>query len=318
MSWVFLSSVPQSGYSDLGLLLSSQHIAYVPTLQNPFEALAQLNRIDVDAIEEDLPDARYVEHDQVHILILESDLHKAQEQIHLWISENNFEPSHHEEELSLPELSLAPGAILLVPTLAYFILPYEAKELGLNHSYLVLEKGQWWRLWTALTLHADHKHLVSNLISGYFILNLLRTRFNTSTQWLSLLIFAGMANWAVDLTHGADLNYPHRSLGFSTFVFAALGMLAGIEAKALFRSADFHMKRLTPLTSAFFIVVMLGLGDNSDILAHFYGFLAGIIPGFILITRKTHYNLTVLKPSYLSGWGLGVSWLVFCWHLAFA
>ena len=39
------------------------------------------------------------------------------------------------------------------------------------------------------------------------------------------------------------------------------------------------MRRLTPLISAFFIAVMVGLGENADVKAHFYGFGIGALLG---------------------------------------
>lgn len=331
--WVWFTSVPQQEISHLGLLLSSQGIPFIPSQLAPEEFLPLVQDQDesYDQLNSEAPGGTLpMEFTQMHlegyvaIYLQEHHLQFARHQLNLWTRENQTEGQQKEwEHHAIPELSVAPLGILLVPTLFYILLPFAGaypilKEAGLNNAERVLAQGEWWRLWTALTMHANHKHLLSNLLSGYFVLNLLRTRFNSSWQWLSLLAFSGLANFLVVYTHGLEAWDNHRSLGFSTFVFAALGMLAAVETKQLIQDRKIQFKKLTPFTSSLFIVVMMGLGEGSDVLAHFYGFFMGMIPGLALPQRQDHYNeiQARFKPMDLAFWVLGVGWLLICWQLA--
>lgn len=312
-SWVWLTSVPESELSSLGLLLGSQSILFIPSTQAPEQFFN----------DESLSSLLHHE-GQIAFYIQYKDLNSARLQMSLWTQENQLKDIPEDEVIQpIPELSVSPLSILAIPALFYILLPLLGdypllKESGLNNAQKVLLEGEWWRLWTALTLHADHKHLLSNLISGYFVLNLLRTRFATSKQWLSLLIMSGVANYFVVFTHGADAMMNHRSLGFSTFVFAALGMLAAAETKNLYLQKSLQFKKLTPFTSSFFIVVMMGLGEGSDILAHFYGFFFGLIPGIFLRLRQDSFNEPTrpLKPLDLTLWTMGLGLILCSWALA--
>ena len=52
------------------------------------------------------------------------------------------------------------------------------RELGKSQAALVLE-GQWWRLITALTLHADLPHVLGNTLFGGFFLLTFAAGFDT-------------------------------------------------------------------------------------------------------------------------------------------
>src|SRR5574344_486194 len=138
-------------------------------------------------------------------------------------------------------------------------------------------RGDWWRVFTALTLHGDALHLTSNLVAGFLILNLLALRIPLSRIALPLVAASGLANYGVPLTMRTDF----RSLGFSRFVFAALGALSTIEFRLMPRSTHGLLRRFAPLFGAASLAVFLGLGEHADILAHFYGFLAGLLCGFV-------------------------------------
>ena len=210
------------------------------------------------------------------------------------------------------DLLVSPLLYLAVPTAAYFIVglsPWSNwwYSRGSADARLILE-GQWWRCITAATLHADEVHFLSNLVSGYFILNLLNHRLGMGSIMILSTLGAGITNYLVALASGAR----HVSIGYSSVVFCALGMLAAVETLNLQKRRDpaavggqgataagwgpgsgqrpagagtwfGGLRRLTPLISAFFVAVMVGLGENADVKAHFYGF--GIGAGMGLLSR---------------------------------
>jgi rhomboid protease GluP len=212
----------------------------------------------------------------------ETDAPVAMELIELYRAENRGFQDAPPEQRDL-DLLLSPLLFLAVPVACYFLVGLSPwanwwYSRGSADARLILE-GQWWRCLTAATLHADEVHFLSNLVSGYFILNLLHHRMKAGTVMLLASLGAAATNALVALASGPR----HVSIGFSSVVFCALGMLAAVETLNLPRRGDKSLRRLTPLISAFFVAVMVGLGENADVKAHFYGF--GIGAGLGLLSR---------------------------------
>jgi rhomboid protease GluP len=177
------------------------------------------------------------------------------------------------------ELFLAPLIFLAVPVVSYFgveAMPWATwwHSRGRADAGAILS-GEWWRCLTATTLHADDLHFLSNLVSGYFILNLLNHRLGMGTIMILASLGGALANLLVAVTTGPG----HLSIGFSSVVFCALGLLASVETLYLPRRTERSLRRLTPLISAFFVAVLVGLGENADVKAHFFGFGIGAVLG---------------------------------------
>src|SRR5690606_15365544 len=89
---------------------------------------------------------------------------------------------------------------------------------GALDARALFERGEWWRPLTALFLHADAAHLLSNLMSGGFVLSAVLTTMGRWRGWLLLAVAAVTGNLAAAALHGTG---EYRSLGASTGVFAA-------------------------------------------------------------------------------------------------
>ena len=243
------------------------------------------------------------------IKVEEDHLYAAVKQIELYERENTFK----NEIAALPplRLSLQPLWILLVPTIISVLSAevYTLRIHGINKASAVLQ-GDWFRTITAQTLHANSHHLASNLISGYFILSLLSGRINLSRLATPILITAAVANFGVAWTWKTNFN----SLGFSTFVFAALSVMASIERRLLAPNTIGKFKRFEAFFSSLFIAIMMGLGENSDILAHFYGLFLGMFTGLALPRPWVKTG----EWRMLDGLGVGSFVLIIAlsWHLA--
>ena len=87
----------------------------------------------------------------------------------------------------------------------------------------LIRDGQWWRLVTALTLHSSVKHLVGNLVFGALFGLFAGRLLGSGIAWFSILTTAVFGN----LLNTLLLDSAHRSIGASTAVFAALGLVAG-------------------------------------------------------------------------------------------
>jgi rhomboid protease GluP len=150
-------------------------------------------------------------------------------------------------------------------------------EWGAMDAQAFFNQGEWWRPFSALWLHADAGHLVSNLVSGYFVLRGWFALSALGRGWLALLGASVLANVLVAATHFPD---AHRSLGASTLVFAGLGLLTG-RALRFPRLAGRWRPLLVPFAAG---LTMLGLfgagGENIDVLAHVAGFGVGTLVGW--------------------------------------
>lgn len=149
--------------------------------------------------------------------------------------------------------------------------------------------GQLWRAATALTLHADPAHVASNAVIGGAFLILLARRVGSGTAWL-LAVLAGILGNLFNAGVHAVLGGPgHLSVGFSTAVFGAAGVLAGLKAAS--GEGDFQAGMraaapgsaiqgrgwLLPVAAGLALVASLGTaGENTDIGAHVFGLVAGL------------------------------------------
>ena len=185
-----------------------------------------------------------------------------------------------EENPPIPlSFSLQPLWVLLAPTLVTLLQFTDRINLhseGVSDATKVL-KGEWWRSLTAQTLHGDARHLASNLLCGYIVMNMITFRIPLLRLAPFIAVAAAIANLCVSATVQTDF----RSLGFSSFVFAAIGCLAVIEFRLMPKESHGMLRRFAPLCGAASLAVFLGLGENADILGHAYGFVAGLFCGFI-------------------------------------
>ena len=136
--------------------------------------------------------------------------------------------------------------------------------------------GEWWRLVTALTLHRDVVHLLSNLaIGGVFVLLLCR-ELGSGLAW-TLLLAAGTVG---NLLNALLQSEKHISVGASTAVFGAVGILAALSLVRYRR--NLRKRWMLPVAAAMALLALLGTeGKQTDLGAHLFGFLAGIALGLL-------------------------------------
>ena len=157
----------------------------------------------------------------------------------------------------------------------------EITHTGLLDAHQVFDHGEWWRIATALWLHADIGHLLSNAGSGFLVFSALVATFGLSRAWTLLAVSSLAGNFAAVAFHyGQD----YRSLGASTAIFAGLGLLTGRAVRVMSRSGHPHRWRaiLVPLCAGLAVLGLFGAGGvNIDVLAHATGFVSGLTLGFI-------------------------------------
>lgn len=144
----------------------------------------------------------------------------------------------------------------------------------------LIRNGEIWRLFTALTLHSGVKHMLSNLVFGVFFGIFAGRLLGSGVAWLAIVLAAATGNALNTLL----LDSAHRSIGASTAVFAALGVVAGYVWQAKLMSQDRWSNRYGPIVGGLALLMYTGTGgENTDIGAHFFGFVCGFGAGLILV-----------------------------------
>lgn len=143
-----------------------------------------------------------------------------------------------------------------------------------------VERGEWWRPFTALFLHADLPHLAGNLVAGAVFAGLVSRTIGPVLGWAMILGCGTLGNAIV-----SRLAYPQPfdSLGASSAVFAALGILCGTGVAEVFheRVGLPWMRIFAPVLAGLVILGWLGGNNdgNTDVLGHVFGFGSGLIAG---------------------------------------
>lgn len=138
--------------------------------------------------------------------------------------------------------------------------------------------GESWRAVTALTLHADFAHALGNALAGALFLSAVFRSFGFGLGGALVLAAGALGNVANALMQGP----PHSTIGASTAVFGALGLLVG-HALVSRRAARRGRPAWLPIGAALALLAMLGTeGERVDLWAHGFGLATGVALGAIV------------------------------------
>lgn len=152
------------------------------------------------------------------------------------------------------------------------------REAGLMDGEAV-SRGEWWRLFTAIYLHADAGHIAMNAVLGFVLLGFAMGRFGTGIGLLAAYLTGAGGNAFAWLILGTS----HRSLGASGMVMGSLGLLAAQSVPLLRRNPAAWKYVLSGTLAGIMLFVLFGLSPDTDVLAHLGGFLSGVILGSLLL-----------------------------------
>ncbi len=155
-------------------------------------------------------------------------------------------------------------------------------EHGRADAHLLFSEP--WRMVTALTLHGDSQHVLGNVISGTIFGTAVSRRIGPGGALLAVASAGALGNAANALAH---YRVGHLSIGASTAVFAAIGLLAGFQTLVLFAGRKEPKRRkfglitlAGPLAGGLALLGSLGSGgETTDLGAHGFGFLMGVLTG---------------------------------------
>ena len=131
------------------------------------------------------------------------------------------------------------------------------------------------------------RHLVGNILFGTLFGLFAGRLLGSGLAWFAIVVSGAMGNVLNTLL----LESSHRSIGASTAVFAALGLVAGYVWRAKLMSQERWPYRVGPVVGGLALLMYTGTGDaNTDVGAHLMGFLCGFASGMLL-------TLSALRPS---------------------
>lgn len=182
-----------------------------------------------------------------------------------------------------------------------------------------VQAGEWWRAWTALTLHLDGQHLAANLLVGLWFGLLAGRQQGPGHAWFLVLNGAAGAN-LIEALLAAPM---HDAVGASTAVFTALGLLSAYSWSTQARWTSRWVSRWAPLVCGVVLLGWLGSGGGDDaarsavqvdVTAHALGFAAGIVAG-LLVARARAQRLLGRIPQWISGL-VALAEIAAAWRLA--
>jgi len=173
------------------------------------------------------------------------------------------------------------GSILWVAAMAAVYYFCEVRfprleELGIIDSRAV-RAGEWWRIFTAISLHENLPHLMANVTSGFLLLGLAMARYGAGVALLSAYLAGAAGNLA-----GLFLYPDHQGLGASGMVMGALGLLATQSLGWWRRRRQMADVLWRAGASAVLVLVLIGFSPGTDLVAHIGGFVVGAIFGGLL------------------------------------
>lgn len=147
--------------------------------------------------------------------------------------------------------------------------------------------GEWWRCVTALGLHADIVHVAGNMAFGAFFVFGVCQVFGSGFGLWSVLCSGVFAN-ALECVIQDE---AHRSLGASTAVFAALGILAALRLPERATTRRARMRKWAPVVAGLCLLGLLGDGgENTDRLGHLLGMIVGVATGLVFSARARRWR----------------------------
>jgi rhomboid protease GluP len=184
-------------------------------------------------------------------------------------------------------------------------------------------RHEWWRAATALTLHADQMHLLSNLLSGTVAGIAASRMVGPGIAWAAGTLAAILAN-GLEMAISPS---THLAIGASTLVFALLGLITGLAWADKIKDRERTWHRWAPVFAGLFLLALFGGGGGDpasgvapahvDVLGHLLGFISGTGVGWRLAKSRFASIRSATKQAAVgiaTAMLIGVAWLLALGH----
>ena len=221
------------------------------------------------------------------ILVAGDQADQAGQEIAAYISENPILVDQNPYSSSFAPIFRAQSFVIIIALCLVYLRsgPWQETSTwfiaGAGDAEAIITDHQYYRLITALSLHADGLHLLSNCVLGGFLLHFFFHLLGNGIGLTVILFAATLANLINVLAHGTN----HHFVGFSTAVFALIGILSALNFRR--HTAFGRIRIFMPLMVGAAMLAMVGSsGQQTDLGAHFFGLLTGIACGYLVGTNK--------------------------------
>jgi rhomboid protease GluP len=231
--------------------------------------------------------------------------HRVQERegtLHLWVTARDRHraevalAAHDRERLAeVPRIPPAPdqgwsaAGLGVIITLVAFYVVAGGRDTGSYGPWFRagaadaarIVGGELYRAVTALTLHADPMHLLANSLAGLVLVGALGRWLGGGLACGFTLLSGVLGNLIVAFAY----QDRHISVGASTAIFGALGVLGGLQFVRWMRgraAPGGRRRALSVIAACLGVFAMLGVGaknGTTDVLAHLAGLVAGLAIG---------------------------------------
>lgn len=258
-----------------------------------------------------LPYAVVKSEDGWSLWVKDAHLEKATQKIDAYFQENPVLPPETHAPLtpSRPTTTGIGAAALLL--LVHVAVTHDKAQdavvttFGANADRIM--SGDIRRTVTALMLHSGPVHLMGNLAGIILFGTAVCTLTGSGPGWLMILLAGILGNLANAVFYQTD----HLSIGASTAVFGAVGILTAIRFRQKNTPSGWKNRAWLPLAAGIALLALLGTeGARTDIMAHLFGLLSGLIIG----TAYAYFIWRPLPKRYQNAcWLITAGVLVIAW-----
>lgn len=195
-----------------------------------------------------------------------------------------------EKRPELEEIKKEPVTVLLIliNTLIFLVVEFTGGsengqhmlECGAVYAPLILEQGQWYRMFTSMFLHFGAPHLINNMLV-LFVLGQRLEPVTGKIRFLLIYILGGLGGNILSLFFDMQAgNITSLSAGASGAVFAVMGGMIYVIIRHRGRVADLTVRQM--LIMAAFSLYFGFASEGVDNVAHIGGLLCGFLTAVIL------------------------------------
>ena len=179
-----------------------------------------------------------------------------------------------------------------------------AEKYGASASSVL--NGEIYRTVTALMIHADSVHLAGNMASLALFFTVVCSVQGFGVGSFCILASGALGNYFTALLYRS----AHLSIGASTAVFGAVGILIAHQTFSSFRIEKQRFRAWLPLGGGLCLLGLFSEGEHTDILAHLFGLGSGMAIGCIF---EFHFKKPPGAPYQYLSFSLTLAVIILSW-----